>query len=71
MRYRVYLTDLVTAVFEVEARTPLEAADEVAACSTLDGEFLDGATSGVEVYASEDLEGRKRLYSWPEPEVKP
>ncbi len=54
-RYRVYLTNLVTVAFDVEAITPEAAADEVRDFSTDDGEFIEAETAEIEVRISRDI----------------
>jgi hypothetical protein len=67
----VYLTDLVTAGFDIEAETPEAAADEVRELATDDGEFIEAETAEIEVRISEDIPGQLAdpVYVW-RPEKK-
>lgn len=67
-RYRVFLTDLVTSGFDIEASTPQAAADEVAELSTDDGEFVHAETERLEVFGTDaygSMVPVPMLYSWP------
>lgn len=66
-RYRVYLTDSVTAAFDVEAPTPEAAAEEVREHSTDDGEYIDAETAAIEVCATDKYGSPlvdQTLYLW-------
>lgn len=52
-RYHVYMTDLVTAGFDIESPTPGEAADEVTALGVEEGEFVHAETAALEVCATD------------------
>ena len=67
-RYRVFLTDLVTAGFDIEAATPETAADEVRELGTGDGESIHAEMSRLEVFGTDaygNMVPVPMLYSWP------
>jgi len=52
--YRVFLTDLVTGAFDIDAPTPEAAADEVREHGSDEGTFVDAETWSIEVCGTDD-----------------
>jgi len=66
-RYRVFLTDLVTGAFDVDAATPQEAAAVVAERGSDEGKFVGAETWSIEVCASDEHDRvvlEPHLYRW-------
>lgn len=69
-RYRVFLTDLVTGAFDIDAATPEAAADQVAERGSDEGKFVDAETWSIEVCASDAYDRvvlEPHLYVWRRP----
>lgn len=69
-RYRVFMTDLVTGSFDIDASTPEAAANQVAESGSDEGKFVDAETWSIEVCAT-DANGNAvlepHLYIWRHP----